>query len=227
MTSSNFISSLLHSNCFFLTICFFNFLKPLQFLQLNDVVINERRLEFYLKINIFFQRPRFEKSEESATWEIFDIVSEPTNKAVIFGVSILITAIHNNYRSGRASICMLDENINNVHVGLAYKPFSPFLETMNEKTVRLVEAGLIEYWLKDDLNYRRKINEEEIGPQVLTMDHLEVGFIICTICLAVGLLAFLVEVSISAMKKSLRILLNFTIAPLMVRIFVENYSRQL
>lgn len=76
-----------------------------------------------------------------------------------------------------------------------FKPFSPFFESFNMKIDQLVSSGLISYWVNiagNKYGYKRKISE--IGPEVLTMEHLGIGFLVCFIPLFIGFLVFIAEV---------------------------------
>lgn len=152
-----------------------------------------------------------------------DIVAEPANKAATFGVSNFLMMMGNHrYRSGITSVEMLDENVNNIYVGLAYKPFCPYYNVLNDKTLKLVEAGLINLWQRRQKPQRNDMKIEDVGPQVLTMEHLEFGFLICLISLAFGFAAFVVELLIKPVKQLSFRLLNHGLTLLLVNAFKKS-----
>lgn len=81
------------------------------------------------------------------------------------------------------------------------KPFSPYIDTINKKAMQMFEAGLFVLWFRKSKNLRDfKEQIDEVGPQVLTMDHLGVGFIICLIPLAISTVVFVIEFGIFVVK---------------------------
>lgn len=146
-----------------------------------------------LKVNFFlFHSANWLSS--NLEFEELEIVAEPDNKFASCGVPQFLSHIENNLRNGFTSILMLETPIQNTQVGLIFKPLSPFYEMMNVKTMELVESGLIGLWIQKKTNgklIRRVI--EEIGPQVLTMDHLEIGFLVCSVPLMLSVMVFILE----------------------------------
>lgn len=129
------------------------------------------------------------------------IVAEPENKATTLASPLVLTRIHRNFRNGFSSLLMLEENLQFVYFGLVFDPFSPFTKTFNDETVRLVEAGIADYWFRKMSNptgITRKI--EKIEPQVLTLDHLGIGFLFCIISLTFSIAVFIVEVGIQCFR---------------------------
>lgn len=108
------------------------------------------------------------------------------------------------YRTGISSIMLLKEDYRTLMIGLIFKPFSPFFEVFNQRIGELVTSGLTDYWFKNELNPQEKKRiVEDIGPQVLTMDHLEIGFIVCLVPLTLSFIIALIEISISILKRKL------------------------
>ena len=95
------------------------------------------------------------------------------------------------YRSGTSSLQFLDANYVTQLYGIAFKEYSPFFETYNEIKGWLESNGIME-----KLRQGAKIMKgepEELGPQVLTMDHLRLGFLACLIPAAVSFAVFVGE----------------------------------
>lgn len=92
------------------------------------------------------------------------------------------------FRTGFSSINILKE------VSSAFADFSPFYEILDGESLRMFAGGILQLALHFKVNSKgKKKVEEEIDPQVLSMDHLEIGCVFCLIPLSIGALAFLVE----------------------------------
>ena len=125
-------------------------------------------------------------------FEFFDITSEPSNQAAALARPTTIKSIeHTCYRSGTTSVKLLDDPYKFVIAGIAFKNWNPLLETFNEMVAKMEPNGLMEFWRRYNAYSTRK--PEEIGPQVLTMDHLELGFLACCILLSLGMVTFFGE----------------------------------
>ena len=59
--------------------------------------------------------------------------------------------------------------------------FCPYIEIYNEMLGRLESNGLMERWRLTFAQESKVSKFEESGPQVLTMEHLSIGFIVCSI----------------------------------------------
>ena len=70
--------------------------------------------------------------------------------------------------------------------------YSPFLETYNEMLGWMEAFGFMANWRE---YYRNSIPIiiEELGPQILTMDHLRIGFLACCIPLVCSIAVFIGE----------------------------------
>ena len=86
---------------------------------------------------------------------------------------------------------MLEENYKTLDSAIVFKEYSPFFETCNEIKGSLESNGIMEKFRQN--NKILRIEPEELGPQVLTMDHLRLGFLACLIVAAVSVAAFFGE----------------------------------
>ena len=103
----------------------------------------------------------------------------------------VLPMIENRYRSGVSSLTYIKDRIDVGFFGFAFFEFSPYHETFNGKIVQLFESGSINKWILESLKTKTyKMQEEEIGPEILTMDHLEVCWIIIIIAHAICVLTF-------------------------------------
>lgn len=135
-----------------------------------------------------------------------EIIVEPTNKAtIVLFPGLLFQAFNTEYRSGCSSLIVLDETIRLSFMGIEFKPFSPFFEAFTEQIDWMIAAGLTQLWYSNLINPKNlKRTEEEIGPQILTMEHLAVAFKVCLAPLILSVFVFAVEVSITRIKVVLR-----------------------
>lgn len=97
------------------------------------------------------------------------------------------------YRSGISSLVYMKDIRNSPRV-FWIKPFSPFYETFKEKIELLISNGVVFHWWDKFLNPKGfKRIEDDIGPQVLTYEHLEIGFMVCLVPLSLSVVAFVFE----------------------------------
>lgn len=127
--------------------------------------------------------------------ECLDAVAEPSNQfTMILFPSIVQKFISSRYRSGFSSLRFIEEDMQMLPMSFEFQPFSPFFETMNEKIDQMLSNGLIEHYYKNFVNPKdRKPIIESIPPQVLTMDHVTIGFQVCLIPLALSFVVFILE----------------------------------
>lgn len=128
---------------------------------------------------------------------------EPENKAITSVTREFVEKIQNvEYIRGASSILLLpDENLENVFMGVAFNLYSPFFEAFNEKIDLLVSNGMSKIWLEEFLIPKgKKRFVEKLGPQVLTFEHLTVGFLICMIMLMLSAFVFILEISLWGFK---------------------------
>lgn len=147
-------------------------------------------------------RPRWEFCDFRMASDCFNMIAEPTAKNTVIG-SVKILWIINNIRlkTGQSSILLLKETFRNLFIGLTFKDFSPFYETLGEKIGEMSSAGLIGlWWTREFQNNDRKRVVDDIGPQVLTMEHLEIGFTICLVPLTLSVIVFIGELLVKYFK---------------------------
>lgn len=104
------------------------------------------------------------------------------------------------YRSGTASFVALDDLYNSMYCGVTFNSFSPFIETFSEQFDKLADNGIIAQFMEGRKNFGRSTSaprkEDKVGPQILTLDHLDVGFYACLMPLVFSFTFFLVELII-------------------------------
>ena len=128
--------------------------------------------------------------------QFFDIISEPSNRAATSVESFMIELVqHNVYCKGTTSLQFLDEPYKMLYSGIDFIESSPFLKAFDEMLIKMEANGMMDYWRQHRSFSTTKI--EEIGPQVLTMDHLKFGFLACCIPMALAVIAFIGELALS------------------------------
>lgn len=76
--------------------------------------------------------------------------------------------------------------------------FSPYYEILNKCLLEIIESGLIYRIVRP---YEERPDTDPIGPQVLTMEPLEWGFIICGVFLAISAAIFGAERLVYGIKR--------------------------
>lgn len=155
----------------------------------------------------------------------FNIVAEPANKFALCAQKDAIDRIHHSlYRSGFSSLNVM-KNYAVIHgAGYALKMLSPFNGMFNDIVLRSFEAGLFLKEYKDFIfkNGLKKQLYEAIEPQILTMEHLEIGFKLCFILLCLACFIFALECSVQAFKNWCVTTFNKVVSLLVVLAYMDN-----
>lgn len=96
-----------------------------------------------------------------------------------------------SYRNGKSSAGFLNQKMSGIYITFPFSPFDPFFEEFDRKLQRLVENGIfgvLAYKYK-----RNRLYNEDVPPLVLTMDDLSIGFLVCSIPMALSVAVFLLE----------------------------------
>lgn len=96
---------------------------------------------------------------------------------------------------GKLRVAKLNERILTNQVSLALPKNSFISSVFNKKIILLVESGITQKLVKDFHNeYKIEVPEEE-GPEVLSYEHLEVGFQAWLLLLLISSISLGIEVS--------------------------------
>lgn len=132
----------------------------------------------------------------------YQIVAEPANKGILqapeYMFNEFVIQIH---RTGISSLFVLDEIVINVPLAFGFKKFSPFYEVFNDKIGQLLANGIIKDLFKC-VTQPEPHKSDDIGPQVLTMEHLGLGFVACLIPLVLAAVVFVIEIILCHELKS-------------------------
>ena len=126
------------------------------------------------------------------------------------------------YSRGLTSLILLEKSIKSTPLGIDFGIASPFADTLKNLLLHATAGGFIERWFAQWFNLKNKRKEDQIGPQVLTLEHLEIGFIACAIPLSLSVIVFLVELSVERLKKLLSCFLSYLVAPFVVVSFISS-----
>lgn len=132
--------------------------------------------------------------QDIALRELFD----PKFTGALHISSDLLT-MYASYTSGYILDRKLEDRLNVQMMGMAFKRNDKFYDIFNEKFKQLFTASLINRYADNEYssislnpkNYRRF--QPEDGPKVLTMQHLEAGFVIWIVSILVTILVFALE----------------------------------
>lgn len=134
-----------------------------------------------------------------------EIVSEPENKGAAQMIHFILHHMikRSKIRSGVLNLTPLNQFVMSTSYMFGFKPFCPFFETFNDMIGRLLAVGYFEPSFGFLGHKKLYSNMPTVtDPQILTMDHLEIGFIACSIPLGVAILIFMVELFMSSCKNS-------------------------
>lgn len=124
------------------------------------------------------------------------LIVGPGSKATEITSPYLMPLYLGDFRRGFSSIEVLEENIETFHLSLVFPAFCPLIEVFNEKIHQLLASGMVSHWHDCLLNPTgMKKKPDEIRPQVLTMEHLEVGFLVCFCPFILSIFTFVCELA--------------------------------
>lgn len=107
-----------------------------------------------------------------------------------------------NRRTFVSSTYLLEENTATIPFYMLLPRFSPYTEKFNEKIDEMLASGIIERWHANEWSIERdeKLFFEEVGPQVLTIKNLKIGFFAFLITLALSSVVFVMELTFFLLK---------------------------
>lgn len=91
---------------------------------------------------------------------------------------------------------ILPERLFGEMIGFLFARLDNFFNIFDEKCQQLFYAGIIAHYSKESdkfLDFKRFQHLHESQPKVLTMSHLEAGFVICAVSMSFAVAAFFLE----------------------------------
>lgn len=148
-------------------------------------------------MNIFLSVPIGLQIEH---FDWMEVVVKPENKRVVLAtLEYLISTENIAFRSDRSSLTVLEEKLGVIPITFLMTKFHPMFKEFSEQILRHRELG----------GYRGvkiKTRKEQTPPLVLTMDDLQIGFILCLFPLTLSVVTFLIEMTF---PKTQEIILDF------------------
>lgn len=174
------------------------------FTRFEDLnLINFLSLNFFLKIS---RDTKFKECANSTkTFKCLEAVAVGSNNFAIQGYETYLNNINSGYRTGVSSLRLIKENIGETFLSIGFFPYSPYYEVINEKIHELISTGFFLRWYTNIIKVKIG-SEENIGPQVLSMDHLQLCFLACVIAISASILMFACEILALKISKMARTL---------------------
>jgi len=113
------------------------------------------------------------------------------NEALIMDTECMSVII---IKSGFKNYKIIEETFLSTSEGITLIFSSTINEAIDEKIAALLESGILSHWIAGVYKEKSQVaNLNSDGPQVLTMDHLFIGFVIWLIALTFTILVFSAE----------------------------------
>jgi len=106
-------------------------------------------------------------------------------------------------KSGFKDSKVLEETFLSTAEGYCLILGHPLNEAINEIISVLIETGIINHWISETYHQLKAKHflDLETGPQVLTLNHLFIGFVIWLIALAFAVVVFVIEIIFQCWKR--------------------------
>jgi hypothetical protein len=104
------------------------------------------------------------------------------------------------FQTGISSLNLAKETVGNSYLVFYFTPLNPMYEEINHKSLQLQESGILANIMKKVTNEKSNM-QIFTGPQVLKVQHLKAGFLICTALLVMSFVVFMIELFLKRSKK--------------------------
>lgn len=147
---------------------------------------------------------RFHSGPKLESDSMFTFAIEASEKSGMFIQRSWFEALlKGRLRSGKASLRMLDENFFTLSHTMMFTRNLPYTEAFRNRVNQLISSGVPQRFYEQQMEkYRPLGSNDQIPPQVLTLEHLAVGFLIYLVVCAFCVLVFLIENLFSWFKPS-------------------------
>lgn len=155
--------------------------------------------------SIFGTHSRINTAHDTYESSLDVLLADGVKKAVITDTNHVSSLA--KLSNGTFKYKIMKEKIISDHLSFIMVDPNNFLrKTFNHKMQQLVEAGIAKKIVNDATKTFKLVGAE--GPEILTLNHLEVWFIIWLYGLLVALLVFVVEFSFRNKEKFMKIILK-------------------
>lgn len=146
---------------------------------------------------------RFNTMEIPKDYNWFDIMPEPKNKLVhLMFRTHYYCYLKEFIGAKQPSTFILDENFVKIPFYVKLPRYLPYSSAFKVKIDQMISSGLIQKWHAQF--WRIETNplhyDEQVEPQVLTLQHLRYGFLAYLVCVVLCLATFFIEVVLNASK---------------------------
>jgi hypothetical protein len=171
--------------------------------EFTNIMAKERGLPEYdsnlFEISFISLSFSFLCTQPNYTQQI-DYLVDPENRMSLVVTPFILGRLYKTkYKTGVSSVFMLDENVSPYYWG--YMTHLVMKDIIFLKASQLVESGILSHQMKTFSLEDFKTKLSEIGPQVLTLQHLAAGFVIICGLLSLSVLAFVIECTPKVIKK--------------------------
>jgi hypothetical protein len=130
----------------------------------------------------------------------WSLVAEPENRLGIVSIpSMMKSFLKIHYRSGVPSVFESDEELSVSHFGFVMHV--ALKDVIKLKASQIHEAGILSHITRNTSLEDFKSKPKEIGPQVLTLQHLSAGFVVICVLLGFSVFVFIAEFIPKLLKK--------------------------
>lgn len=134
-----------------------------------------------------------------------EFIAEPELKRTMMTSGETIPILNSFYRRGVTSLSSLPQRLSALSHGFTFPMFSPFFDTFNVIIIRMLDSGLGNFWFQRTFYPKGNIRKvDEMRPEVLTLEHLDVAFKIIMVAMAISCLSFLAEIVFFQVQKMFR-----------------------
>jgi hypothetical protein len=132
---------------------------------------------------------------------ILNVVAEPENRmAYVISPIYIAMGYKQAYRYGVSSLHEANEDVSTLYLG--YVMHIALKDIVTLKAAHYFESGIAMQNFKTNGRLEGfKLKPQAIGPQVLTLRHLEAGFVVIVVLLGLSCVAFAVELLPTLMRK--------------------------
>jgi hypothetical protein len=149
---------------------------------------------FALYFQLFHSRMCFiPEYAENIVTDTMEKTAEPENRLAFIVPSVAVDLVlYNSYRSGVSSIFIAEENVSTEYLG--FMMHIALRNIIRLKASQYFESGIFSTFFKKAFYKDRFMSkQDEVGPQVLTLQHLSAGFVVICGLLIVSMVVFAAE----------------------------------
>lgn len=186
-----------------------------------------RQSQHYNITDIFEGRTELTEADNITTvGERLDIVSDYLNKNYFLFVDSILLIVDLRYRTGKSSVHIHGDSYQTSSMHPTFFEFSPYFQEFNDRISRLILGGFYGGGTITRPSKRQAV--EDIEPQKLTYEQLELGFLACLIPLVLSIGVFMIEIAVHYVQTQIpRISLYFAVKAYQERVVIGPEKLQI